>query len=94
MLSIAAKIVDCALYAAMRIEIKGIMKLLCPEIDLDYGSIMRNTTINLLTISVGAVAGIFGVAAASGALVPVWSFFMDGLIQYFLSMQLGWFGCF
>ena len=94
MLSIAAKIVDCALYAAMRIEIKGIMKLLFPEIDLDYGSIMRNTTINLLTISVGAVAGIFGVAVASGALVPVWSFFMDGLIQYFLSMQLGWLGCF
>ena len=94
MLWIAAKIVDCALYAAMRIEIKGIMKLLCPEIDLDYGSVMRNTTINLLTISVGAVAGIFGVTVTSGALVPVWSFFMDGLIQYFLSMQLGWFGCF
>ena len=94
MLSIAAKIVDCALYAAMRIEIKGFMKLLCTEIDLDYGIKMRITTINLLTISVGAVAGIFGVAVASGALVPVWSFFMDGLIQYFLSMQLGWFGCF
>ena len=94
MLWIAAKIVDCALYAAMRIEIKGIMKLLCPEIDMDYGSIMRNTTINLLIITVGAAAGIFGVAVASGALVPVWSFFMDGLIQYFLSMQLGLFGCF
>ena len=94
MLSIAANIVDCALYAAMRIEIKGFMKSLCPEIDLDYGIKMRNTTINLLTIFTGAVAGVFSVAVASGALAPVWSFFLDGLIQYFLSMQLGWFGCF
>ena len=54
---------------------------------------MRNRTINLVTISIGAAVGLFSVAVVEGALVPVWSFFLDGLIQHFLSMQWGWFGC-
>jgi len=60
---------------------------------MGYGIMMRNKTINLVTISIGAAFGIFSVAVAEGALVPVFSFFLDGMIQHFLSMQWGWFGC-
>jgi len=60
---------------------------------MGYGITMRNRTINLVTISIGAAVGLFSVAVAEGALVPVWSFFLDGLVQHFLSMQWGWFGC-
>ena len=62
--------------------------MLCHEVEMGYGITMRNRTINLVTISIGAAAGLYSVAVAEGALVPVWSFFLDGMIQHFLSMRI------
>jgi len=48
----------------------------------------------LAAIGGGAFLGLLVAAGATGALTPVWSFFFDGLIQHFISMQWTKFGCF
>ncbi len=55
---------------------------------------MENRIANLVIVGAGALLGLAAVAAASGALAPVWSFFHDGLIEHFLSMQWARFSCF
>ncbi|MBT4487344.1 MAG: hypothetical protein HOC72_07385, partial [Rhodospirillaceae bacterium] len=54
---------------------------------------MDNKAANLTVIGVGAFAGILVAAAASGVMAPVWSFFLDGLVQHFLTMQWARFSC-
>ncbi len=55
---------------------------------------MDSKTTNLAIVGFGALAGIVVVAMSSGAMTPVWSFFLDGLIEHFLSMQWARFSCF
>ena len=45
-------------------------------------------------IGLGAAAGSVVVVLTSGVMAPVWSFFMNGLVQHFLSMQWARFSCF
>ncbi len=55
---------------------------------------MESRIANLAVIGGGAFVGLLVVAGATGALTPVWSFFVDGLIQHFMSMQWTRFSCF
>jgi len=55
---------------------------------------VENKIANSAIIGGGALFGVFLVAAATGALTPVWSFFLDGLVQHFISMQWTRFSCF
>jgi hypothetical protein len=55
---------------------------------------VENRLVNTAIVGGGAFLGVLLVAAATGALTPVWSFFMDGLIQHFISMQWTRFSCF
>ncbi|MDA1100852.1 MAG: hypothetical protein O2967_17910 [Proteobacteria bacterium] len=55
---------------------------------------MEDRLANYGIIGAGALFGVFLVAAATGALTPVWSFFMDGLIQHFIAIQWARFSCF
>ncbi len=55
---------------------------------------MENRSVNIAIVGGGAFFGVLLVAGTTGALTPVWSFFMDGLIQHFISMQWTRFGCF
>ncbi len=55
---------------------------------------MENRSVNIAIVGGGAFFGVLLVAGATEALTPVWSFFMDGLIQHFISMQWTRFGCF
>jgi len=61
---------------------------------LGYDAAMENRSANIAIVGGGAVFGVILAAAATGALTPVWSFFMEGLIQHFISMQWTRFGCF
>ncbi|MBL6954637.1 MAG: hypothetical protein ISR50_18530 [Alphaproteobacteria bacterium] len=53
-----------------------------------------NRIANLVTIGGGLLFGGILLAAWTGALTPVWFFFLDGLIQHFISMQEARFSCF
>jgi len=53
-----------------------------------------NFTAAAAAIGLGAAAGSVVVVLTSGVMAPVWSFFMSGLVQHFLSMQWARFSCF
>jgi hypothetical protein len=55
---------------------------------------MGNRAENFTAVGAGAFAGILVVATAGGALSPIGSFFLDGLLQYLVSMQWARFSCF
>ncbi|MDP6831198.1 MAG: hypothetical protein QF521_17795 [Alphaproteobacteria bacterium] len=55
---------------------------------------MNDRTANIAVLGGGIAFGILLSAAATGALAPVWSFFADGLVQHFMSMQWARYSCF
>jgi hypothetical protein len=59
-----------------------------------YDMSMNDRTANIAVLGGGIAFGILLSAAATGALAPVWSFFADGLVQHFMSMQWARYSCF
>jgi len=55
---------------------------------------MEQKYANFTAIGLGAVTGIVAVVFATGAMAPVWSIFMNGLVQHFMAMQWARFICF
>ena len=62
--------------------------------ELGNNSAMGNRAANFTAVGAGAFAGILVVVAASGALSPIRSFFLEGLVQHFMAMQWARFSCF
>lgn len=55
---------------------------------------MGNRMTNIATIGAGGLFGLVLVAGFKGTLLSAWSFFFDGLIQHYLTLQTGLFNCF
>jgi hypothetical protein len=61
---------------------------------LDYSALMGKGMANFATIGAGGLFGMALVAGYNGAFTLAWSFFFDGLIEHYMSLQVGLFSCF